>query len=168
MDISNLASRRKPSHGHSHYESNILHDVSLNNLLFIQKPSGMHHTLKTKFTTPLKTTLLVQLMFGKPRYKSQFKSIQAYRHCLGYCTSRPFQTCWNYEEWNRQTLFSLTFVCQQRSWCIILHHKFVISEIPPYLKVQSIPMTSYTYTTHIAAKLFNYKNVLQDLNNGVF
>ena len=98
MDISNLTSQRKPSHGHSHYESNILHDVSLNNLLFIQKPLGMQHTLETKFTTPLKTTLLVQLMFGKPRYKSEFKSIQAYRHCFGYCTSRPFQTCWNYEE----------------------------------------------------------------------
>ena len=46
----------------------------------------------------------------------------------------------------------------------ILHHKSVKSKIPPYVKDQSVPIVSYVYTRPIASKIFNYKDVLRDLN----
>ena len=46
----------------------------------------------------------------------------------------------------------------------ILHHKSVKSKIPSYFKDQTVPIISYTYTTPIATKIFNYKQVLQDLS----
>ena len=46
----------------------------------------------------------------------------------------------------------------------ILYYKSVDSEVPQYFKDQSIPIISYTYTTPIAAKIFSYTTVLQDLN----
>ena len=74
MDISNFASRCKRSHGHRHYTSPIFHDVSLNVLLpFMQKRRYASHSLETIFTITFKTTCLVQLMFGKPCYKSEFE-----------------------------------------------------------------------------------------------
>jgi len=52
--IFNSAPRRKQSHGHRHYTSPILHDVSLNDLLpFMQKPLGMHHISSKLFSLPL-------------------------------------------------------------------------------------------------------------------
>ena len=59
------------SHGHRHYASSILHAVSLYDLPFIQKP--------------IKTYFLVQLMFGKLRYRTKFKSLVLPSHI--------FQTC---------------------------------------------------------------------------
>jgi hypothetical protein len=54
MDIFNSASRRKRSHGHRHYTSPIVHDVSLNDLLtFMQKPLVMHHIRSKLFSLPL-------------------------------------------------------------------------------------------------------------------
>ena len=46
----------------------------------------------------------------------------------------------------------------------ILNHKKVTSTIPAYFKNQSPPVISYSYSSPIAPKLFNYKNVLQGLN----
>ena len=45
------------------------------------------HSLETISTAPFKTTFLVQLMLGKPRYKSKFKWIQAYSTSIGYYQS---------------------------------------------------------------------------------
>ena len=54
MDIFNSAPRRKLSHGHRHYTSPMLHDVSLNDLLpFMQKPLGMHHIRSKLFSLTL-------------------------------------------------------------------------------------------------------------------
>jgi len=44
------------------------------------------------------------------------------------------------------------------------HHKLVKSQIPPYFKDQSVSIISNTYTKPIATEIFNYKEVLQDLN----
>jgi hypothetical protein len=53
-DIFNSAPWRKRSHGHRHYTSPIVHDVSLNDLLtFMQKPLGMHHIRSKLFSLPL-------------------------------------------------------------------------------------------------------------------
>ena len=48
---------------------------------------------ETTFITLFKTVFLAQLVLGKPSYKSEFKSIQAYSNRLGYCPSQTFQTC---------------------------------------------------------------------------
>jgi len=39
--------------------------------------------MRTKFDIHV----LTQLMFGEPRYKAEFNSIQAYNNRLGYCPS---------------------------------------------------------------------------------
>ena len=46
----------------------------------------------------------------------------------------------------------------------ILNHNKVTSNIPAYFKNQSPPIISYSYSSPIAPKIFNYKNVLQGLN----
>ena len=46
----------------------------------------------------------------------------------------------------------------------ILNHKKVTSTIPVYFKNQSPPIISYSYSSPIAPKIFNYKNVLHGLN----
>ena len=43
-----------------------------------------------------------------------------------------------------------------------LHHKSVTEHIPPYFKDKSVPVISYSYTSTIAPKVFNYKQVLRD------
>ena len=77
MDIFNSTPRRKRSHGHRHYTSPIFHDVSLNYLpfygIYAETVGYASHSLETIFTTTFKTTCLVQLMFGKQCYKSEFK-----------------------------------------------------------------------------------------------
>ena len=45
-----------------------------------------------------------------------------------------------------------------------LNHKKVTSIIPAYFKNQSPPIISYSYSSPIASKIFNYRNVLQGLN----
>ena len=42
----------------------------------------------------------------------------------------------------------------------ILNHKKVTSTIPTYFKNQSPSIISYSYSSPIASKLFNYKNML--------
>jgi ERCC4-related helicase len=46
----------------------------------------------------------------------------------------------------------------------ILNRKEIVKEIPPYLKNQSVPIVSYSYTNSIGRKIFNYKEALQDIN----
>ena len=57
------------------------------------------------------------------------------------------------------------FMKQAMFWTIRkLNHKKVTSIIPAYLKNQSPPIISYSYSSPIAPRDFNYKNVLQGLN----
>jgi hypothetical protein len=70
-------------------------------LVIFKRASGLKHligyashSLETISTTTFKTTWLVQLMFGKHCYKSEFNWIQTYSNRLGYCRSQTFQTCW--------------------------------------------------------------------------
>ena len=48
--------------------------------------------------------------------------------------------------------------------CNIQNHKKVTSTIPAYFKNQSPLIISYIYSSPIAPKIFNYKNVRQGLN----
>ena len=45
-----------------------------------------------------------------------------------------------------------------------LNYKKVTSTIPAYFKNQSPPIILYSYSSPIARKIFNHKNVLQGLN----
>ena len=45
----------------------------------------------------------------------------------------------------------------------ILHHKNATNKVPPYFKDKLIPIISYSYTSPIASKMFNYKRLLQNL-----
>jgi hypothetical protein len=44
----------------------------------------------------------------------------------------------------------------------ILHHKSVKAMVPPYFKDHSVPIISYSYTSHTAHKILNYKRALQE------
>jgi hypothetical protein len=44
----------------------------------------------------------------------------------------------------------------------ILHHQSTKAMVPPYFKDQYIPISSYSYSSPIAPKIFNHKRVLED------
>jgi hypothetical protein len=46
----------------------------------------------------------------------------------------------------------------------ILNRKEVVKEIPSYIKNQSFPIVSYSYTNSIGLKIFTYKETLQNIN----
>ena len=46
----------------------------------------------------------------------------------------------------------------------ILNQQFVQSNIPPYCEYKDLPCISYSYTSSVATKIFNYKASLQQLN----
>ena len=50
----------------------------------------------------------------------------------------------------------------------VIHHKSVKFKIPPYFNDQSVSIISHTHITPIEMKIFNYKNVLLDLNIDYF
>ena len=170
MNVFNNTPRRKRSHGHRHYTPPKFHDVSFNDLLpFIQKPLGIHH-IRTK-------------LYSLPRSKL---------HCLyNYCLNGVFTNCNSNHYKLSAIILDIAYhrlfspvttrheVAESRSFLKlsfsnkgldaihlsnILHHKSVKSKIPPYFKDQSVPIISYTYTTPIASKVFNYKQVLHGLN----
>jgi len=41
----------------------------------------------------------------------------------------------------------------------IFHHKSVQANVPAYFKQQVAPIISYTYTSTIASKMFNHRNI---------
>ena len=45
-----------------------------------------------------------------------------------------------------------------------MHHKSVMSKIPPYFKDNVTPLVSYSYTKPIASRIFNHVRTLQDLS----
>ena len=54
MNIFDSTPQRRRSHGHRHYTSPSLFDVSINDLLpFIQKPLGIHHIRTKRYSLPL-------------------------------------------------------------------------------------------------------------------
>ena len=63
-----------------------------------------------EYTTPFKTTCLVQPMFGKPCYKSEFKWIQTYSNRHGYCQSQTFQFfCIKKDDIDTRSFLQLSF-----------------------------------------------------------
>ena len=170
MNVFNAKTRRKRSHGHRHYTSPKFHDVSFNDLLpFIQKPLGIHH-IRTKLYSLPRTKLHYLYKYCLERIFTDCNSNQyklsaiildiAYHRLFLPVTMRQDET-------KSRSFLKLSFSNKGLDaihLSNILHHKSVISKIPPYFKDQSVPIISYTYTTPIATKVFNYKHVLQGLN----
>jgi hypothetical protein len=90
------------------------------------------HSLETIFTNPFKTTYLVQLMFGKPIYKSEFKWIQTYSNRLGYCRSQIVKpVVIKKDDIDKRSFLKLSFANEDLdaiNLSIILHHKSVESD----------------------------------------
>ena len=91
--------RRRRRCDHCHYTLYMPNDVTIKGILqFIQKPLDMHFfSDETIFTTPFKTTFLVQLMFRMPINNSDFKSMQTYCNRVGLLLNTDFflKTCWH-------------------------------------------------------------------------
>ena len=139
--------------------------VIMHPLFFTRWPSTTYaetigyaiHSLETMFATPFKPTSLVQLMFGKPVYKYEFKWIQIAAIALDISGHRRFKPVGiKKDEIDKRFFLRLSFAnkgIDATNLCKILLHKSVKSKIPPYFKDQSVPIISYSYTIPIAAKL---------------
>ena len=46
----------------------------------------------------------------------------------------------------------------------ILHQPQVLKTVPSFLKYQQLPVISYTYTTTISTRIFNFKRVIKDVD----
>ena len=131
---------------------------------FVQKPLGLHHIRTKLYSRPLtKLHSLQETCLTKscsdphsPLYRLIAMVLDISNHRL----FKPVQSKANASE-NRSFL-PLLFAnkgLDAINLGNILHHKSVTSKIPPYFKDQSIPIISYTYTSPIAPKIFNYKRV---------
>ena len=170
MNIFNSTPRRRRSHGHRHYTSPSLHDVSINDLLpFIQKPLGIHHIRTKLYSLPLSKlhslfNLCLESTVTNP-HSNQYKLQAIISDIASHRLFKPVRI--GKDEKEKRSFLNLSFANKGLDGVNlgnILHHKLVQSKIPPYFKDQSVPIISYTYTKPIATKIFNYKRVLQDLD----
>ena len=170
MNIFDNTPRRKRSHGHRHYTSPQLHDVSINGLLpFVQKPLGMHHIRTKLYSLPLtKLNSLYKTCLENPVTDSSstlYKLVAVILDIGHHRLFKPVEARGNEKE-NRSflPLYFANKGLDAINLGNILHHKSVRSKVPPYFKDQSVPIISYTYTSTIAPKIFNYRRVLQNLS----
>ena len=170
MGIFNSASWRKRSHDNLHYTPPILYDVSLNDLLqFIKKPLGMHHIRSNTCSLPLpKLHSLYNSCFENHVTNLHATEYKLTAIVLDVAHHRLFKPVGiKKDEIDKRSFLKLSFANNDLDAIYlgnILHHKSVNSKMSPYFKDQSVPVISYTYTTPIATKIFNYNNVLCDLN----
>jgi len=98
-----------------------------------------------------------QLMFGKPRYITELKPIQAYNNRLRYCL-----LVFSYMlAWRKMTQINVYFSYIRLPTDVLM--PFILGNIL-MLNEQTVPIFSHVYTTPIATNIFNFKHVLQDLN----
>ena len=169
MGLFNHNHRRQRSHGHRHYTSPLVHDVSINGLLpFLQKPLGLHHIRTKLYSVPLKTlhSLYKECLQSSVTDPSStlYRLVAIILDIGKHRLFKPVNTHKDEEE--PRSFLSLLFAnkgIDAINLGNILHHKSVTSKIPPYFKNKSIPIISYTYTTPITPRIFNYKRALQDL-----
>ena len=158
IDIFYSAPQRKRNHGHRHYTSPILHDVSLNYFLpFIQKPLGMHHIRSKLFSLPvLKPHALFNSCLENHVINPNSNTYKLTAIALDIAGHRLFKRVGiKKDDIDKHSFLKLSFANQgidAINFRSILHHKSVKSKIPPYFKDQPVSIISYTYTTPIAKK----------------
>ena len=171
MRLFGCSQRRKRSHGHRHYNRPNFHaDVAFDTLLpYIQQPLGLHH-LRTKLyqlpVTKLRS-LQKEVVDTKTDVQNspEYKLVAIILDVAKIRLYKPVQTV-SPEETPTRDFLKLDFRNKGLDAVNInniLNHKKVTSTIPAYFKNQSPPII-YSYSSPIAPKMFNYKNVLQGLN----
>ena len=124
--------------------------------------------LKCPLSPPPPTVCIVFHSANRHSYKSEFQRIRAYGGRLGCGPSQTFQICWiKKDETEKRSFLKISFANKGLDAINIgkiLYHKSVKSNILSYLKDQFVPIISYTYTTPIATKIFNYNKVLEGLS----
>ena len=171
MRLFGSSQRRKRSHGHRHYSRPNFHaDVAFDTLLpYVQQPLGLHY-IRTK---------LYQLPVTKPRSlqkdvvdtktfiqnSPEYKLVAIILDVAKFRLYKPVQIV-SPEETPTRDFLKLDFRnkgLDAVNISNILNYNKVTSTIPAYFKNKSPPII-YSYSSPIAPKLFNYKNVLQGLN----
>ena len=159
--------RRKRSHGHRHYNRPNFHaDVAFDTLLpYIQQPLGLHHMRTKLYQLPVtKFRSLQKEAVDTKTYvpnSSEYKlgaiilDVSKFRLCKLVQTVSPEET---------PTRDILNKGLDAVNISNILKIKKVTSTIPACFKNQSSPIISYSYSSPIAPRSFNYKNVLKGLN----
>ena len=163
--------RRKRSHGHRYYNRPNFHaDVAFYTLLpYIQQPLGLHHIRTKLYQLPVtklrslqKWLIQKHILPNSPEYKLVAIILDVAKLRL----YKPVQTV-SPEETPTRDFLKLDFRNRGLDAVTIsniLNYKKVTSTIPSYFKNQSKPIISYSYSSPIAPKIFNYKNVLHGLN----
>ena len=169
MNLFEKTERRKRSHGHRKYNAPKFCDVSISGLLpFVQKPLGIHHIRTKLYSIPLsKLNTLYKECLENPVTDPQSNIYRLTAIVLDIGYNRLFKPVGVPHENSKdnRSFLSLPFLnkgLDAINLGNILHHKSVTAHIPPYFKDKSIPIISYTYTSTIAPKVFNYKQVLRD------
>ena len=170
MNIFEYSPRRTRSHGKRHYKPPNFHDdVSLDDLLpFLNKPLGLHHIRTKLYSLPRnKLHILFKSCLDTPVTDQHSSLYRLQAVVLDICNHRLFKQVTTFAEPEEATHFlPLQFAnkgLDAINLANILHHKSVKEKIPANFKDKSVPKISYTYTTPIAPRIFNYKKVLQDL-----
>ena len=135
----------------------------------MQKPLGIHHIRTKLYSLPLtKLNSLYKYCLEQPITNCNSNQYRLSAIILDIAYHRLFLPVSLKENVTEKRSFLKLSFANKGLDAIhlsnILHQKSVKSKIPPYFKDQSVPIISYTYTTPIATKIFNYKQVLQDLN----
>ena len=167
MNIFNSTPRRRRSHGHRHYASPTLHDVSNNDLLpFIQKPLGIHHIRTTLYSLPLSKlhslfNSCLETTVINP-HSNQYKLSAIISDIASHRLFKP--VCIGKDEKEIRSFLNLSFANKGLDGVTlgnIFHHTLVQSKIPQ----RPVCTNHFLYLYQIYCnKIFNYKHVLKDLN----
>ena len=168
MQLFNRSSRRARSHGHRHYNPPIIHQVSFDELLpYIQTPLGVHHIRTKLFSIPLTTLKRLSSECLDSIYRDVYSAEYKLKAIIcDIAHNRLYKPVSEHSNDAGKSFLKIRFAnkgIDAVNISNILHHKKVMSKIPPYFEQQSAPLISYTYTRPIATKIFNHKRVLKNL-----
>ena len=166
MRLFGSSQRHKRSHGHRHYNRHV--DVAFNTLLsYLQQPLGLHH-IRTKLyqLSVTKLCCLQKEVLDTKTYvqnSPEYKLVAIILNVAKFRLYKPVQTV-SPEEYPTRDFQKLDFRnkgLDAFNISNILNHKKLTSTIPAYFNYKSPPIISYSYSSPIAPKIFDYKNVLQ-------
>ena len=171
LNLFDRTSRRHRSHGSRRYNKPEIHNVSFDGLLpFVNLQLGLHHIRTSLYSLPLKTLhvlyeSILTLHFadvGSPEHRLQGIILDISSNRL----FKAVRVCDSIETKNRPFL-KIKFPnkgIDALNLSNILNQKSVQSNIPPYFEYKESPCISYSYTSSVATKIFNYKTSLQQID----
>ena len=171
LNLFDRTSRRHRSHGSRRYNKPEIHNVSFDGLLpFVNLQLGLHHIRTRLYSLPLKTlhvlyesTLTLHFTdVGSPEHRLQGIILDISSNRL----FKAVRVCDSVETKNRPFL-KIKFAnkgIDALNLSNILNQKSVQSNIPPYFEYKESPCISYSYTSSVATKIFNYKTSLQQID----